>query len=150
MVLCVACSELVELLARGCFIWVKFRWVWRQTGQILGREICWHLLTGLPVVSGLENLCGWKWVDHIRSLFFLFPACPLMTIAGGTILFKVSPCSEAVLCSFLYYMLRWKNFRSIQLWDWMDQQEFWFFLAVGHSSNRSAHPQFKCTVGGEL
>lgn len=103
MVLCVACSEPVELLVKGCFIWVKFRWVWKQTGQILGgRDLL--TLTGLQVVSGLENLCGWKWVDPICSFFFLFHTWSHGTTAGGTTLFKVSPCTEAVLCSFLYYI----------------------------------------------
>lgn len=61
--------------------------------------------TGLPVVPELENFCGWKWVFPVCSLFFLFPTCPLVATARGTTLLKVSPCSEAVLCSFLYYVL---------------------------------------------
>lgn len=78
---------------------------WRQTGQVLGREICWHLLTGLLIVLGPENLLGWKLLDHICSLFFLFPTCPLVIAAGDRTLTKVGPCSELVLCSFLYYVM---------------------------------------------
>lgn len=78
---------------------------WRQIGQVLGREICWHLLTGLLIVLGPENLLGWKLLDHTCSLFFLFPTCPLVIAAGDRTLTKVDPCSELVLCSFLYYVM---------------------------------------------
>lgn len=105
MVLCVGCSDPVELFVKGCFIWLNIRWVWKQTGQMPGREICWCLLTGLPVVAELENLCGWKWVDPICSLFFLLPTCPLVTTARGTTLLEVSPCSEAVMFFLVLYFI---------------------------------------------
>lgn len=81
---------------------VSYKWLWKQTGKMPGREICSCLLVGLPLVPELENL----WLKVGRSPMFLFFSLAYMSPHDHSWKHNmVSPCSEAVLCSFLYYIL---------------------------------------------
>lgn len=83
---------------------------WRQSGQVLGKEFRWHLLTGLLIVLGSGSLLVWKLLDHIRSLFFLFPTCPLVTCSWrqnteqGRHLLWDSVMFFLVLCSYIPFI----------------------------------------------